>query len=366
MSDFRYFVKRRIEESILPFVLLVFMFLFLAWLIIKPVGMPLLWSVVLSYLAYPIYRVAQSAFRNFRHSENIAASLTMLVILLFIFIPLLFLGIVLTKESFRIYESLLASGIFSDSFDDVLVRFYSLPYVGSFIMELTEAEAIPALKVLMSSIMNWMTLMFSKASSQLFGNAFKIFYFIAVIVFSSFFIVRDGHYISQFVVDIMPLPKETSEDVFDKAAKMLRSVVYGVLLTAFIQGVLGGIGWWFTGLSNPVFFGFLMFVTGMIPFVGTPSVWIPGSIALLASGEIISGLMLLLWGLFVVSTVDNFIRPFFISEGTNVHVLVIFIGIIGGLYNWGIIGLFVGPVLLSQGLFFLNLYHSMKVDKPDN
>lgn len=365
MSDFRYFVKRRIEDSILPFVLLVFMFMFFAWLIIKPVGMPLLWSVVLSYLAYPVYRVALSAFGKFRHSENLAASITMFVILLFIFIPLLFLGIVLTKESFRIYESLLASGIFSDSFNDVLVRFYSLPYAGSFIKELAEADAIPVLRIFTSSVMNWMTLTFRRVSSQLFGNAFKIFYFIAVIVFSSFFVVRDGHHVAQFIVDIMPLPKETSEDVFNKAAKMLRSVVYGVLLTAFIQGLLGGLGWWFTGLSNPVFFGFLMFITGMIPFVGTPSVWLPGSIALFASGEIIAGLMLLLWGIFVVSTVDNFIRPFFISEGTNVHVLVIFIGIIGGLYNWGIIGLFVGPVILSLGLFFLELYHSMTADRPE-
>ena len=109
----------------------------------------------------------------------------------------------------------------------------------------------------------------------------------------------------------------------------------------------------------PVFFGFCMFMTAMIPFVGTPAIWLPGSFALLLSNDIKNGVILLLWGLLVVSSIDNVIKPMFISEGSKIHMLLVFIGLFGGLYAWGFIGVFVGPLLLSLGMFLLDIYHSI-------
>jgi Predicted permease len=106
-------------------------------------------------------------------------------------------------------------------------------------------------------------------------------------------------------------------------------------------------------------FWFVMFITGMIPFVGTPVVWIPGSIVLLIQNDIAGALMLLAWGFGVVSMVDNFIRPYFISEESRIHMLVIFVGIFGGLFNWGFLGIFMGPLILSLGIFVLDVYKSI-------
>jgi len=97
----------------------------------------------------------------------------------------------------------------------------------------------------------------------------------------------------------------------------------------------------------------------MIPFVGTPVVWIPGSIVLLIQNDIAGALMLLAWGFGVVSMVDNFIRPYFISEESRIHMLVIFVGIFGGLFNWGFLGIFMGPLILSLGIFVLDVYKSI-------
>lgn len=95
-------------------------------------------------------------------------------------------------------------------------------------------------------------------------------------------------------------------------------------------------------------------------------VWIPGSVYLLLRGDMMLGLALLAWGFGVVSTIDNFIRPIFISEGSKLHVLLIFIGIIGGLYNWGFLGLFVGPLILSLAVFILEIYRALIAEsKPD-
>ena len=102
-----------------------------------------------------------------------------------------------------------------------------------------------------------------------------------------------------------------------------------------------------------------MFMTAMIPFVGTPAIWLPGSFALLLANDIKNCVILLLWGLLVVSSIDNVIKPMFISEGSKIHMLLVFIGLFGGLYAWGFIGVFVGPLLLSLAMFLLDIYHDI-------
>ena len=91
-----------------------------------------------------------------------------------------------------------------------------------------------------------------------------------------------------------------------------------------------------------------MFMTAMIPFVGTPAIWVPGSAALFLRGDLSGCVILLLWGLLVVSSIDNFIKPIFISEGSKIHMLLIFAGLFGGLYAWGFLGVFVGPLILGS------------------
>jgi predicted PurR-regulated permease PerM len=177
-----------------------------------------------------------------------------------------------------------------------------------------------------------------------------------IITVASFFFLRDARGLLTFVDGLIPLPRRERAALFGRAQRMLRAVVYGIMFTSGVQAVLGGVGWWFVGLPNPFFFGSVMFVTGMIPFVGTPVVWLPGALYLLATDQLRSGILLLLWGGGVVSMVDNFIRPVFISEGSKVPVLAVFVGVIGGLAAFGFLGLFLGPTILSLSIFLLDTY----------
>lgn len=146
------------------------------------------------------------------------------------------------------------------------------------------------------------------------------------------------------------------EKFIARASIVLRAVVFGVILTAGTQGILGAFGWWFVGLSSPLLAGALMALLAMIPFVGTPTVWIPGSIYLFLIGDIKGSVLLALWGLCVVSSVDNFLRPYFISEKANMSTLLVFLGALGGLAAMGFLGLFLGPLILSLFVFFLDSY----------
>lgn len=136
-------------------------------------------------------------------------------------------------------------------------------------------------------------------------------------------------------------------------------MVYGITFTAGIQATLGALGWWKAGLEAPIIFGAIMFVLAMIPFVGTPMVLLPGAAYLAATGSLKAAIYLAIWAIAVVSTVDNFIRPIFISEGSNIHILIVFVGVVGGLAAWGFIGLFLGPLIISLFIFFLDSYRKL-------
>jgi len=126
----------------------------------------------------------------------------------------------------------------------------------------------------------------------------------------------------------------------------VRAVTYGMLLTALAQGALATLGYWVAGLGAPVLLGAATTLLALVPF-GAPIVYVPVSAWLLVQGRPLAGLLLLAWGILVVSTVDNLIRSWFISGTTRVPFLLVFLGVLGGLATFGAIGLFVGPVTIT-------------------
>ena len=210
---------------------------------------------------------------------------------------------------------------------------------------------------LFSSLPGLLTSLMTRLSKGLLGNAFNLAFTLLVITVGMFFLTRDGEKFTQFARDILPLAESEKDVFFTRARQMLYAIFYGVIMTAGIQAALGGFGWWFVGLPNPVLFGVLMFFLAMIPLVGTPLIIVPGAIYLFVARDTKSAIMLLAWGLLVVSSIDNFLRPLFIYEGTKAPVLMIFTGILGGLSVWGFLGLFMGPLVLSVAYFMVRLYH---------
>jgi predicted PurR-regulated permease PerM len=166
-------------------------------------------------------------------------------------------------------------------------------------------------------------------------------------VFALFFLYRHGDSVlAQFRGVATRWLGEAARGYIQAVGVTVRAVVFGIVFTALAQGLLAGLGYWVAGVSAPALWGMVTALVSLIPFVG-PVVWIGLSLGLLAHGEAQAALGLFLWGALVVSWVDNLIRPLVISGPTRIPFLLVFLGVLGGLNAFGLIGLFLGPVLLA-------------------
>ena len=175
--------------------------------------------------------------------------------------------------------------------------------------------------------------------------------------FTLFYIVRDGETIKKSLSDLIPLNDEYKTKVIEEIDKVTRGVINGQVLTAVIQGIVGGLGFFIFGVPNPIFWGFIMVILAIIPLLGTAMIWVPAGVIGLMSGNYVSGVGILLFGAIIVGNLDNLLRPRLISGKTKVHPVVILIGFLGGLKLMGIIGFIVGPVILAILLTLIRFYN---------
>ncbi len=150
--------------------------------------------------------------------------------------------------------------------------------------------------------------------------------------------------------------------IIDISKNTLISVIYGILGTALAQGLLAALGFWLAGIPGATFLGLITFFLSLIP-MGPPLLWVPASIWLYSSGETSWSLFLFLWGLLVISAVDNFLKPYFISLGSNLPLVLVLLGILGGVIAFGFIGVFIGPTFLAVAYSLIMEWSTIRESK---
>ena len=325
----------------------------LALAVVFPLIKPLAWSVLLSFSVYPLFeKMREGPFR--RRSDGFSAAAATGMIVLFAVIPCIFVLVLALREGVRLHGFVL----------EVLAAMESTGE-GALATLLPEwlVEHIRPWMVRYPAIRGWVRETAARGAVEAVsaaGDAALFLYYVSIITVSCFFLLRDGKYIVSYLREIVPLPPDQAAGFFDRGNRTLQAVVYGVLLTALVQGAAGGLGWLIAGLPNPVLFGALMTFFALIPFLGTAFVWLPGGVYLLAVSDWTGGLILLGWGVLVVGTIGRVLKALFISGGGKIHFFVVFVGIVGGLAAWGILGLFIGPPVMSLFLFLLENYRIMR------
>lgn len=175
------------------------------------------------------------------------------------------------------------------------------------------------------------------------------------VVFSLFYLFRDGDSFMEWLPHVLPLEPEQSRELFHRTREMIDASVYGVIVLALIQGTLGGLAFWALGLPNPFIWGAVMVLLSIIPITGSFLVWAPAALYLAATGNWGKAALLTAWGLLVIGTIDNFMRPWVMGQRVRMHELLLFFAVLGGLAVFGVAGVVLGPVLVALALSLLDI-----------
>ena len=319
-------------------VVLVVGLVLLGFLVLDPFVVPVIWATILGYVTWPVYQWLLGKWRG----RGILAALAMTtVVSAAVIAPLAWLAVVVRLEVLHVYhhlQELLAGG----SLPPAILK---LPWIGDQLQDLAaRATRDPhALGAELRTVLDHSREQLGHLIGGISRNAAKLL----LTVVSLFFVYRDGARVAgELARTFERVLGPRVHNYLRAIGQTVKAVVYGLVLAAVVQGVLVGIGYWLAGVSAPVFLASLTTVCGLIPFAA-PTIWVCVTAWLLLEGNTVAGVGLLIWGGVVMGWTDHIVRPFLISREAQIPFLVVLFGVLGGLAAFGLVGLFVGPVILA-------------------
>ncbi|MDD5276140.1 MAG: AI-2E family transporter [Methylovulum sp.] len=314
--------------------------LLLSYLILQEFLLTLAWAFIIAYTAWPPYQWLR---RRLNGKATLSAAVMTAIIAATITLTLYWLVAMLQNEIKLAYQALAAT-LSKDHYElpGVISR---IPWLGHYLQEWLDRindDRMGMTKQLIDWAKQWLG-----QFAQFIGGVGRYVMNLGFVLVTVFFCFRDGKdIIRQLQQGLIHFLGEYQQVYLQAAGDTTRAVVYGIVLAALGQGIIAGFGYAVAGVQAPVLFATITALLALIP-MGAMVVWLSIAIMLLASGQIWPGVGLLLWGFLAISTVDNVIRPIVISGASQVPFLVVMFGVFGGLSAFGVIGLFLGPVILS-------------------
>jgi predicted PurR-regulated permease PerM len=314
--------------------------LFLCYLLFQPFIFPLISATVIAIVFYPMHARVQRRIGN----PSLAALVTTLLVILTFVVPVALVLFGVKREVTTLYVLLdqksTESGGFSAFLSGVLER--PMQLIGGYV----DLSNFDARAELMDRLKGLSAVLVSRGW-KIVGGLGSFILNSAIMLFTLFFLFREGRAVRRRIAALLPLNSEQVERLFGGIENTIFGTVYGGLIVAAVQGALVAIALWVLGVDSPLFWGVVAAVFALIPLVGTAVVWIPAAIYLVATGSWVKGLVLVAWGALVVGTVDNILRPILIRGRVPMHPLLIFFSVFGGVSVFGFLGLFIGPVILA-------------------
>jgi predicted PurR-regulated permease PerM len=329
---------------------------FLVFKIIEPFLGPIAWALFIGFLLQP---QQEKLTRILRGRASIAAfTLTLLVLVLFLG-PLTALAVAFARQAAELAGRL--QNWVGTQEGSTFRHIDQIPVIGSALDWLDRNLQISTAHVQGWLIDGTRTLFQHLATfgGVAFLGAVGTVLSFTVMLFLLFFIIRDGRAIARQGAALVPLPPAQRDDLARRLSSVTHAVVRGTVVTAVVQGLLCGIAFTVVGLPAPVVFGVVAAVLSVVPFGGTALVWAPAVIILAAQGRYTQAVILVAFGV-VISSVDNFLKPMLISGRAVLPTLAVFIGVLGGLAAFGMIGLFLGPVVIALVLALIEFAREKK------
>jgi predicted PurR-regulated permease PerM len=329
--------------------------LYLCWSMLQPFIEVVLWAVVLVIVFFPIHRRIQTRVG----SPGWSALLSCLLVIFVILVPLTLLTFAVVNELSDFAQMLQpkpdgsggAAGAAAGLLDP------NSPYLGPAVRWVGQYYDLSKLgsQEFIAERLKGVSGAIASRTLGFVGGAVGFVVEVFFVIFTMYYLFRDGERMRAAAYDMMPLSGPQAREILDRTGEVIGASVYGVLVIAVIQGVLGGLAFWVLGLPSPLLWGVVMIFLSMIPMLGAFIVWVPAAIYLGLTGHWAKAVMLAVWGALVIGSVDNFLRPKLVGERTRLHELLVFFSVLGGLQVFGVLGIVLGPVIVAITIALLDV-----------
>lgn len=327
------------NDRLLVQILLLVLFGASFW-VMAPFWSALFWGAVLAFASWPLMRLLTRALGG---RESLAAGILTLGWMLLVAVPLVWLGFNLAdhvRDAVALIKDVQVDGL-----PEAPTWLGSIPFVGERLVGMWDsidqqgAALMVTIKPYLGQVGNWLL----ARSAQIGGGILELTLSLVFV----FFFYRDGPRLAMFVHRLLErLIGDRAGYYIDLVAGTVQRVVNGVIGTAAAQALLALIGFLIAGVPGALVLGIVTFLLSLIP-MGPPLVWIPATAWLVWKGDYTYAVFLGVWGAFIISGVDNVLKPYLISRGGNLPLVIVLLGVFGGLIAFGFIGLFIGPTLLA-------------------
>jgi predicted PurR-regulated permease PerM len=330
----------------------------MVWILLPFYG-TILWGTIIALLFAPLYRWL---LPRCKHRRTLAALATLLVVLVLVVLPLTLITAALAREAAGVYQRL-QSGSMSPSlyFHGV---FEALPGWVTALLNRFGLVDFDALLQRVTVVLTQGSQFIATQALAIGQNTFEFVFDLFITLYLAFFLIRDGEGLARDLRHALPLPPAQRSELFDKFAVVIRATVKGNLLVAALQGLLGGLAFWFLGIDGALLWAVVMVFLSLLPAVGAGLVWLPVALYFFTTGALWQGLALTAWGVLVIGLVDNLLRPLLVGKDTRLPDYLVLISTLGGMSVFGINGFVLGPAIAAMFVAVWHIYGSTQPGSP--
>jgi predicted PurR-regulated permease PerM len=356
-GSYTFFWKHAMKRELISLIIvlaLAFLCFYLFYQILLPFLRPLLWAVFLALVLFPTHRKLQ---RLLRTGGFLPAMVMTILVILVIVLPFSFLMVSLgqeAKDAYHAFEEMIQTGRLQATLEQIK-EFPVLKQILSRLDQTFNLSSLDPIDFILKNLQQISVVLLNQSSRILKGVSGFLIAFLFTLL-SLYYLFKDGERLFDGLKGILPIPPRERDLLIDRFQDMVNATIFGGLLIAIIQGLLGGLAFWALGAGSPILWGTAMALFSFIPLGGTALIWVPAAVLFIISGAMAKGIILLAVGVFIISSVDNFLRPLIVGVKTHIHPLLLFFTVIGGIQVFGMIGIITGPLIASLCLTLIEIY----------
>lgn len=312
----------------------------------RPFFYPIFWAAIIAIIFQPFYE----RLNGYIKLPGISSLLSVILVILVIFLPLVVLSLLLVQQSVSLYSALTNGGGLVSNVQGLAAWLADTsigPYLEAIRERWTEYAA--------SGVKAFSVFLFENIK-QATQNSVRFLFLFFIMLFTLYHFFKDGKTILTRLMHLSPLGNTYEKMLYEKFRGASVATLKSTFIIGGVQGAIGGLLFWITGVPGALVWGVVMMMFSILPALGSFIVWLPAGLIMLALGNIWQGVTILLVGIFIIATIDNLIRPPLIGKDTEMHPLIVLFSTLGGIFLFGVSGFIIGPIIAALFLAIISIY----------